>query len=288
VQYEGLEQSPNIIYGGPVPNQQIVPALKWMAGFENKKKWFLVGSDYVFPRAANAVICDQAQAIGSKIVGEEYILLGSGEVAAVVKKIQEAKPDLIINTINGDTNLVFFRALRRAGITSEQVPTLSFSVSEQELTGLAPGQIAGDYAAWGYFESIGLRENQEFLQRFRARYGADRMVSDPMQAGYMGVFLWAQAVRAAGSDDVRRIRAAFKGQRLETARGLVEIDPTNQHTLQTARVGRINKQGRFEEVYTSPKPVVPEPYPATRSRAAWEAFLDDLYRRWGGRWANPG
>jgi urea transport system substrate-binding protein len=288
VQYEGLEQSPNIVYGGPVPNQQIVPALKWLAGFENKKRWFLVGSDYVFPQAANAVIRDQVKSIGSEIVGEEYILLGSGEVGAVVKKIREAKPDLIINTINGDTNLAFFRALRRAGITSKLVPTLSFSVSEQELSGLAPGQIEGDYAAWGYFESIALPQNQAFLQRFRARYGADRMVSDPMQAAYMGVFLWAQAVRAAGSDDVRKIRQNFRGQRLESARGPVEIDPTNQHTHQVARVGRINKDGRFEEVYVSPKPVDPEPFPPTRSRSAWEEFLADLYRRWNGHWANPG
>jgi urea transport system substrate-binding protein len=287
VQYEGLEQSPNIIYGGPVPNQQILPALKWMAGFENRKRWFLVGSDYVFPRAANSIIRDQVKSIGSEIVGEEYILLGSGEVGDVIKKIAEAKPDLIINTINGDTNLAFFRALRRAGITSERVPTLSFSVSEQELTGLAPSQIAGDYAAWGYFESIDLAQNRAFLQRFRAKYGADRIVSDPMQAAYMGVFLWSQAVLAAGTDDVRKIRAAFQGQRLETARGPVEVDPTNLHTLQTARVGRINKDGRFEDVYVSPKPVRPEPFPPSRTRAAWEEFLNDLHQQWGGRWANP-
>jgi urea transport system substrate-binding protein len=114
------------------------------------------------------------------------------------------------------------------------------------------------------------------------------MVSDPMQSAYEGVLLWAQAVRSANSDDVRAIRSAFRGQRLDEARGPVEIDAVTQHTLQTARVGQFNKDGRLEEVYLSPKPVVPEPFPGSRSRAAWESFLDSLYRGWGDRWSNPG
>jgi len=288
VQYEGLEQSPNIVYGGPVPNQQIEPALKWLAGFERRRKWFLVGSDYVFPQTANAIIRDLAPEVDATIVGERYLLLGSGEVGAVVKEIVAAGPDLIVNTINGDTNLAFFRSLRHARVMPAQTPTVSFSISEQEILGLKASQVAGDYAGWSYFESVASPQNQGFLQRFRERFGTDRVVSDPMQAAYAGVFLWAQAVRAAGSTEASAIRAAIKGQRYDAPQGLVEVDAATLHTSQTSRVGRINGEGRFEEVFVSPKPIRAVPFPATRSRADWKEFQDGMYRKWGNRWANPG
>src|SRR5439155_7183066 len=126
VSYEGMELSPNIIYGGSVPNQQILPALRWSYGFLNKKRWFLVGSDSIRPRATNAVIRDEAQSLGSQIVGEEYLLYGSTEVQDVVRRIVAARPDLILNTTYGDTNVALFRTLRRADIDPLQVPTLSF------------------------------------------------------------------------------------------------------------------------------------------------------------------
>src|SRR5262249_17250382 len=147
VQYEGLELSPNIVYAGASPNQQIIPAVKWL--FDNLgKRFFLVGSDYVFPRTANAIIKDQVGALQGEIVGEEYILLGSRDVEGVVEKIARVRPSVILNTINGDSNVAFFQALRKRGIRAEDTPVMSFSIAEGEVGAIGGDVLAGDYAAW--------------------------------------------------------------------------------------------------------------------------------------------
>jgi urea transport system substrate-binding protein len=288
VSYEGMEQSTNIVYGGSVPNQQILPALQWCHGFLNKKRWFLAGLDSIYSHAAHAVIHDEAKRLGRRVVGEEFLLPGSTEAEAVVRRIKAARSDLIINTMSGDTVVAFLRALRRKGIRADRTPTLSFRVSEEELSGLAPGAIIGHYAAGNYFQSLDLAENQAFLRRVRARFGPVRIVTDPMQTAYALVHLWAQAVGAAGKEDVRAVREAIKGQRFDSPQGRVAIDPATQHTVQVSRVGRIDGHGRFQEVFLSPQPLVPEPFPASRSRQEWQQLLERIRQRWGGRWENPG
>jgi urea transport system substrate-binding protein len=288
VSYEGMEQSEHVVYGGSVPNQLIVPALRWCYGFLNKKRWFLVGSDSIFQHAAHAVVRDEAQHLGCRVVGEEFLPPGSTEVAGVVARIAAARPDLIVNAINGDTNVAFFRALRRAGIRPPDTPTLSLILSEVELQGLPPDEVVGHYAAGNYFQSLDLPENQTFLRRVCARYGPDRIVTDPMQTAYTLVHLWARAVRAAGREDAAAVRGALRGLRLDSPEGQVTIDPATLHTVQVSRVGRINRQGRFEQVFLSPQPVVPEPFPASRSRQQWQDLLEQCYRAWGGRWEKPG
>ncbi len=279
--YEGAEQSPNVVYLGAVPNQRILPALRWQVGFEGKRRWFLVGSDYVFPAVANAVIRDEAKALGCAVVGEEYLLLGSTDVAGVVAKIKKARPDLIVNTINGDTNVAFFRALRRAGITPREVPALSISISAEELNALGPGATAGDYVTASYFQSLDNTPNKDFLGRFGKRYGTERVVWGPMATAYAGVHLWAKAVESAGRDDAGAIRGAVKGMAHDGPQGPVRIDPSTQHLVQTARVGRVDEAGHLVEVYLSPKLIPPEPFPATRSREEWKALLESLRMRWG-------
>jgi urea transport system substrate-binding protein len=287
VQYEGLEQSPNIVYIGAAPNQQIIPAVKWCCSFLKKSRLFLVGSDYVFPRAANAIIRDYAGELNADIVGEEYLPLGSTDMSAAIKKIQARKPDLILNTINGDSNVAFFRALRKAGFTSEKLPTISFSISEEELSNLSAKDVRGDFAAWNYFQTIDLPENQDFVRRFHARFGADRVVSDPMEAAYIAVHLWAQAVASAGSDDVNAIRQAISDQSFNAPEGKVSIDAQTHHLSKFIRIGRVTENGRFSVVYCSDVPINPIPYPATRSKTDWDAVLNDLHLLWGGQWANP-
>jgi urea transport system substrate-binding protein len=288
VQYEGLEQSPNIFYLGTAPNQQLIPAAVWCCTFLKKKRLFLVGSDYVFPRAANAIIRDEATSLGAEIVGEEYLLLGSTDVQAVVRKISASKADVILNTINGDTNVAFFRALRAAGITPARIPTVSFSISEEELSSFSPREVAGDYAAWNYFQSIDRPQNQAFVRRFQGRFGPTRVVSDPMEAAYVGVHLWAQAVRQAKSVDPKAVRPALKGQTYDGPAGPVRIDPETQHTDKFIRIGQVTAEGRFAVVYSSEQAIPPAPYPRSRPKAEWDTLLNDLHLRWGGQWANPG
>ena len=273
VQYEGLEHSPNIFYIGAAPNQQIIPAVRWAFGFLNCRRLYLVGSDYIFPRIANQIVRDQAREIGAQIAGESYIPSGSLEVKDLVREIVAAAPDLIVNTINGDSNMAFFRSLRAAGITPAKIPTLSFSIGENELRNL---DICGDYAAWNYFQSIERRENQVFLDAFRSRYGPQRVTSDPMEAAYVGVNLWAQAVAEVGSPDPAEVRAALRHQSFSAPEGLVHIDPDNQHTWKTIRIGKVREDGQFEVIYSSEKPMRPEPYPDTRSAQDWNLFVDSL------------
>jgi urea transport system substrate-binding protein len=283
-QYEGMERCPNIFYTGAAPNQQIIPAVSWTVGFLRKKRFFLVGWNSVYSKAANAIIRDEVEACGGEIVGEEYVLPDSTEVTRVVRTIAQTEPDLIFNSLVGDMNLFYTRLLRAAGITPEKIPTIYFSVGEIELQSLSAKEIVGDYASWNYFQSLDRPENHAFVKRFRSRYGRHRVVADTMEAGYSGVHLWAQAACSADPDDLAAIRRALPNQSFEAPGGRVRIDAENQHTWKTMRLGRIVEGGQFEIVWSSEKPIRPEPWPASRSPDAWKAFLNKLYKTWGGNW----
>ncbi len=285
MQFEGLEDSPNIIYLGAAPNQQIVPAIKHMLGSKGKRRLFLVGSDYIFPRAANAILRDHVKREypDARILDEKYIPFGSTEVQETIKAIKEKKPDLILSTINGDTNSAFFREFHQAGLRAASTPVLSFSLGENDLLSL--GEIgAGHYAAWSYFQSIDRQENRDFVRRFRKHFGQRRVVSDPMETVYFGIHLWAQAVQAAGSVEPRAVREAIKGRFLEAPEGTVRVDPDTRYTWRVMRIGRVRLDGQFEILTNTEWAYPPEPFPSTRSRKEWERFLNDLYTRWGKSW----
>ncbi|PTX97245.1 urea ABC transporter substrate-binding protein [Verrucomicrobia bacterium LW23] len=289
VQYEGLEQSPNIIYLGAAPNQQIIPAVKWT--FDNLgTRVYLVGSDYVFPHAANAVIKDQLKALGGQVVGEDYVALGGGgaRLAEVVARIKAAAPDVILNTINGDTNVAFFRELRAAGIHPKDVPTVSFSIGETELPALDAATCAGDYAVWNYFQSQAGGNNRTFVRAFQQRYGRERVVSDPMEVAYCAVKLWAQAVEEAGTEETAAVQRTILGQSMAAPEGVILIDQETRHSWRSVRVGRIELDGQFSIVWDSRRPIRPQPFPLSRSRSEWEAFLLQLYTRWDRNWSAPG
>jgi len=285
--YEGLEQSPNIIYTGGTANQQVVPAVTWSHDVLKARRVFVVGSDYVWPHTVNAIIKDQVRALQLELVGEEYIFFGSSDVDDVIAAIVKAKPDVIFSTVVGDTNLAFYERLRRAGITPDRSPVISMSIAEDELRKLAPGDTAGHYAAWNYFQSIDRKENREYVQRFKTRYSADRVTSDVITAAYNSVYLWSQAVTEAGTEEVDRVRLAALHQSLDAPEGVIAIDRETQHTWRPFYLAKMRTDGQFDIVYTTEKPIQPIPYPFGRSKAAWDAFLNGLYTEWGNQWANP-
>jgi urea transport system substrate-binding protein len=287
VQYEGLEESPNLVYLGATPNQQIIPAVKWAFAFLGKRRFFLVGSDYVFPRAAGAVMRDTLAEMNAEVVGEEYLPLGSYDTRAIVEKIAGARADVILNTINGSTNVPFFKELRAAGITPERIPTISFSIGEQELRLMNVAEMAGDYAAWNYFQSLDTPESRTFVERFRAAYGPQRVLTDPMEAAYVGVKLWAQAVAQAQSDDPQEIRQKMLDGQMLAPEGPVRIDPATRHAYKTPRIGQITEDGQFEVVWSAVKPEAPVPFPPSRTKEQWQAFLGALYSGWGDQWSAP-
>jgi urea transport system substrate-binding protein len=286
VQYEGLESSPNIFYFGAAPNQQIIPAVEWAVKTLGKKSFFLVGSDYIFPHAANEIIKDQLKLLGGTIAGEMYLGVDYPETAAVCSAIAKARPDMILNTINGDANIEFFRNLRRAGVASEQTPTLSFSIGEQGLRALSAKDIAGDYTAWTYYTAIDTPQNAEFVRRVQAKYPA-RGITDPMEAAYVSVKMWANAVTEAGSVDPKAVRRALLNQSLMAPSGEVRVDSDTQHVWKTPRIGQVQANGKMKIVMTAPEPVEPDPFPATRKASEWNILLNDLHRQWGGRWSGP-
>lgn len=261
VQYEGQECSKNIFYTGAAPNQQIEPAVQWL--FDNKgTKFFLVGSDYVFPRTANTIIKAQLAAIGGETLGEDYIPLGGTEVTPIITKIKQALPDggVIFNSLNGDSNVAFFKQLQGAGLTPDKYPTMSVSIAEEEVKAIGTEYLKGQYAAWNYFMTVKTPANDKFVAAFKAKYGADRVTNDPMEAAYIMVYLWKQAVEKAGTaDDLEKVRMAALGQTFDAPEGKITME-SNHHISKYVRIGEVRDDGLFEIVYETPEAVKPIPW----------------------------
>ncbi len=259
VQYEGLEQSPYIFYSGATTNQQIIPGLDYLKSV-NKNDIFLVGSDYVFPRTANKEIRAYAGANGMTISGEECTPLGHTEYSTVINKLKAAKPAAVFNTLNGDSNVAFFKQLKDAGITPADMPVLSVSVAEEEVRGIGPENVAGHLVAWNYYQTTPGEANEKFVAAYKKAYGQDRVTADPIEAGYIQVKLWAAAVEKAGSTNVEKVKAAAGGITLDAPEGKVTIDGETQHIFKTARIGLVESDGQIKEVFASDGPIKPDPY----------------------------
>ena len=210
LQYEGMEASPNIMYMGAAPNQQIVPAIDYC--FENfGKRMYLIGSDYVFPHTANRIIRAQLKFLGGTVAGEKYVDMEEEDFTEVIQDIIKQKPDVIINTVNGESNITFFEQLHEAGISSSDIPVMNFSVGESEIEAIGVENIAGDYMAWTYFEHMDSNKNRRFVSNFKEEYGSKTRLGDPVEAGYIAVYMWAAACKKAGSFDTEAVRIAAKG-----------------------------------------------------------------------------
>ncbi|CAM5243167.1 urea ABC transporter substrate-binding protein [Streptomyces spiroverticillatus] len=287
--YEGMEHSAHVVYTGATPNQVVAPAVKWF--LDNRgKRLFLVGSDYIYPRATNAVVKAQLAATGGTVAGEHYLPLGEMRpeaVADATARILRARPDAIVSTVVGDTNLPFFKALLDAGATSRTLPVLSLVLNESELSAMDARRMAGNYVAMNYFQSVRTPENAAFVRRYRARYGPDAVISDPAEASYSSVMLWARAVRDAGSADPAAVTEALRGASWQSPGGTVFVDRENLHLWKTARLGRIRTDGQMDVVWESETVIHPVPYSPFRRRQDWNDLLKGLYEGWGGRWDRP-
>lgn len=270
VQYEGMEQSANILYTGAAPNQQIVPGTRWATQTFGLRV-YLLGSDYVFPRTANIIISDLIGASGGKILGKRYLPLGGTDVAAIIEDIARVKPDVVLNTLNGDSNAAFFSALVKAGLGD--LPLVSFSVEESGMLAWNGGQLTRHYGVWSYFQTLPEEENQSFVKAYKTRFGADRVTSDPAEAAYVGVHLWAQAVRDVKSSEPGRVNSALLRQSVKSPSGIAAVDADTRHLWKMMRVGKVRPDGQFEQVFASTAPLRPSPWPAYRNRDSWQTLL---------------
>lgn len=260
VQYEGMESSSNIVYTGAAPNQQIVPAIEYLID-QGYKKFFLLGSDYVFPRTANMIITAQVEAAGLEVVGEEYADMDQTDFAAIISKIEEAKPDVIINTLNGTGNVSFFKQMSEKNYTSEEYMTMSFSIAEEEVSTIGADILKGHMVSWNYYQTTETEKNTEFVKAYKEEYGDSRVTSDPAEAAYDAVYLWAAACEKAGSVEVDDVLAAIESGEIsvEAPEGTVVLNGSNHHLSKPVRIGQVKEDGLIYEVYAT-EAVEPDPY----------------------------
>ena len=259
VQYEGLEASKNIFYTGATTNQQIVPALDYLKE-KGVKSLYLVGSDYVFPQTANRIIKAYAAANGIEIKGEDYTPLGSTDFSTIVNKVRASDAGAVFNTLNGDSNVAFFKEYTNAGLTPEKMPVVSVSIAEEEVTGIGADNIKGQLTAWNYYQTVDNPVNKEFVKAYKAKYGEAKPTSDPMEAAYVSVYLWKNTVEKAKAFDTKAIQDNAGGVTFDAPEGLVTIDGENHHITKTARIGEIHPDGLIYTVWESPGPIEPDPF----------------------------
>ena len=271
VQYEGMEASPNIMYMGASPNQQVVPAVDYCAETFGKRM-FLVGSDYIFPRTANRIIKAQLAQMNGECVGEAYVPMGSVDFSEVIDDIIREKPDVIINSRNGDSNIAFFKQLYEAGISADKIPVMSFSISEEEVSQIGIEYLKNNLVSWNYYETTQTDKNKKFVSDYKTEYGNERVTGDPIEAGYIAIYMWAMACEKAGSFDVEEVRIAAKGLSFTAPEGTVTIDGLNQHLYKQVRIGKINEKGLIDEIWATSGSIKPDPYLSTYE---WARGLQD-------------
>ncbi|MEO8767113.1 MAG: ABC transporter substrate-binding protein [Nitrosospira sp.] len=291
LQYEGLEQlneapghSPNILYGGAVPNQLIMPSVYWAlnnlgkAADRNKRgrRIYLTGSDNRYSRVVNILIKDLLAAHGAEVVGERYLPLGSTLMDDLAADIVEQKPDLVLNTLSDTDNSLFFQSLAKRGIVSDEPPVLSFNVTEVGLTAQDAETMTGHYAARNYYQSISSPKNKAFVNRFRDRYGQRAVIDGPMEASYVNMQIWVNSALEAGSADVAQVQRTLLRQSLPAPEGVVAIDPPTHHVWKVARIGKARGDGQFDIVWDSGRPLEPAPFPPYRSREEWDYLLETV------------
>ena len=272
VQYEGEEQSLNVFYTAASPNQQLVPAAQYAIDELDAKKFYLLGTDYVFPRTANKVLKAflLSKGVPEANIMEEYTPFHHQDYQTIVSKIKNfaAGGDaVVLSTINGDSNVPFYTEFANQGLTSDDCPIIAFSVAEDELRAMDTSKLEGHLAAWNYFQSIDTPTNKAFVQDFKDYCeakglpgGKDRVTDDPIEAAYYGVYVWKAAAEKAGSFDVDKVREAVYGMEFEAPGGPKKMDEENQHTWKPVYIGEIRADGQFDIVWESDGLVKPDSY----------------------------
>lgn len=262
--YEGLEQSHNVIYTGQEATQQILAGLDWVAKEKGAKTYYLIGSDYIWPRTSMKIARKHIEnVLGGKVVGEEYKPLGDTQFGSVINKIRLKKPDVIFAAVVGGSNVAWFKQLNAAGITGAKQTLVTISVTEDEVLGIGGENLVGFYSVMKYFQSLDNDNNKEFVKAFKEMHGDDSVIGDVTQAAYLGPWLWKAAVEKAGSFDVDKVVAASEEGDIELTtapEGYVKLHP-NHHLWSYTRVAEWQKDGQAKVIYQSPELIEPNPFP---------------------------
>jgi urea transport system substrate-binding protein len=277
VQYEGEELSKNVFYTGAAPNQQAIPAVDYLMSKDggSAKRWVLLGTDYVYPRTTNKILRAflKAKGVKDEDIMEEYTPFGHSDYQTIIANIKKfasaGKKTAVVSTINGDSNVPFYKELGNAGLSAKDVPVVAFSVGEEELRGVDTKPLVGHLAAWNYFMSIKSPANTEFTKKWAAYAKAKNipghkdkpLTNDPMEATYIGINMWAQAVTKAKSTDTDKVIAAMAGQTFKAPGGFTStMDKENHHLHKPVFIGEVKADGQFNVVWKTPGPVVADPW----------------------------
>ena len=276
VQYEGEELEKNVFYTGAAPNQQAIPAVEYLMSKDGgeAKRFVLLGTDYVYPRTTNKILRAflKSKGVAEADIMEEYTPFGHSDYQTIIAKIKkfasEGKKTAVVSTINGDSNVPFYKELGNAGLKATDVPVVAFSVGEEELRGVDTKPLVGQLASWNYFESLKNPENTKFVKMYKdwakkqKLPNADKVVTnDPMEATYVGIHMWKQAVEKAKSTDVDKVIAAMGGQSFKAPSGFeVKMDEKNHHLHKPVFIGEVKADGQFNVVWKTPGPIKAEPW----------------------------
>ena len=275
VQYEGEELSKNVFYTGAAPNQQAIPAVEYLMSKDGggAKRFVLLGTDYVYPRTTNKILRAflHSKGVEDKDIDEKYTPFGYSDYQTIVsdiKKFAAGGKTAVISTINGDSNVPFYKELGNQGLKATDVPVMAFSVGEEELRGVDTKPLVGHLAAWNYFMSLKNPSNDVFKKKWAAYAKAKKLPSaskpltnDPMEATWIGIHMWKQAVEKAKSFDVDKVIAAMGGQKFAAPDGFtVEMDKTNHHLHKPVFIGEVRADGQFNVVWKTPAPIRAQPW----------------------------
>ena len=275
VQYEGEELEKNVFYTGAAPNQQAIPATEYLMSKDGggAKRFVLLGTDYVYPRTTNKILRAFLRSKGVKDtdIDEVYTPFGHSDyqtIVANIKKFSAGGKTAVISTINGDSNVPFYKELGNAGLKATDVPVIAFSVGEEELRGVDTKPLLGHLAAWNYFESVKNPVNTAFIKQWQAYAVAKKLpnaatvvTNDPMEATYVGIHMWKQAVEKAKSTDTDKVIAAMAGQTFKAPSGFdLMMDPTNHHLHKPVMIGEIKGDGQFNVVWKTKTAVRAQPW----------------------------
>lgn len=275
VQYEGEELSKNVFYTGAAPNQQAIPAVEYLMSKDGggAKRFVLLGTDYVYPRTTNKILRAflKSKGVADKDIDEKYTPFGHSDyqtIVANIKKFSAGGKTAVISTINGDSNVPFYKELGNQGLKAKDVPVVAFSVGEEELRGVDTKPLVGHLAAWNYFMSLKNPVNDAFKKKWAAYAkakklpGADKpLTNDPMEATYIGIHMWAQAVEKAKSTDTDKVIKAMAGQTFKAPSGFVaKMDEKNHHLHKPVFIGEVKADGQFNVVWKTPGPIKAKPW----------------------------
>ena len=260
--YEGLEQSHNVFYTGQEATQQILAALNWANKELGAKTFYLVGSDYIWPRTSMKIARTHIEKhLGGRVVGEDYYPLGNTQFGSLINKIKLKRPDLVFAAVVGGSNVAWFKQLKAAGMTAKRQPMLTISVTEDEVLGIGKQNVEGFYSSMKYFQSLDIPANKDFVAAFKKEYGQDAVIGDVTESAYLGPWLWKRAVEKAGSFDVDKVVAASDNMGWKTGmpHGYTKVDP-NHHLWMRTRIGQWQNDGQAKVVWESDV-IEPNPFP---------------------------